>query len=762
MANAVLRTVFNGVRGRVSPIVLGLTLLAGGVAHAATAYYFLPANYKGDIADAANWNTTRGGGGTPLSVFDANAFLVCEGGADGRGQDHQHQLSQSKNLTIYGLSLRVGDSSTLDLGGHTITCTQLEMRHSWSPNSQAYPTVIKGGGTIAATYYYAEGASRFSGANTRIVITATDDSKFRPQSTSGRGLLSVTDGAYLSCDKRAWLPESGSNMKIEVVGAGSRMELARCDTRQASATLTAKDGGVFKCDSYYLMAADATDFHCVAAGGTLDMGSFAIWDNVKSPTTFDVSGDGLVLVRGQFQNQNFGTTFNVSVPSSGYTTNAVIIVNGDGGTGATRMWPKTVFNVTAADGTVMDRLGGQVIRIFDNRGKNTVWDNGVTINLGPEFTLESKDVNGLYVRVKEKAKLGFKGIEGSDLAQAGSWTNAPGVDATASQLNGVEEVTLYDGATAVGYRAILSEDMSVSSLQLRGTDGKAALLDLGGHMLTTGSILNYRQLTITNGTVQVEGVSGGQMRGDNGNMGLTVGENGVFRRMPGTANFFVGNGGNTYYIAEKNGIVDIQGSDLQLGSVAFFTVRDNASISMAAHHVRNGCTFTVSDNGVFTAGQQYFDENAKVTYTVSGNGTINLDNGVFDGPNNVGATVNISGVSPHFNYTRGTTGLVSTKNFWTFNFTADAATPFTTAPVAVNGPFNMTQGTINVNYTMERTQRAVTIPLIEVSSGNTLTIGEGVTIAVNGQFKRRATLRKTATGLYLDIADAPGLFLVVQ
>ena len=63
---------------------------------------------------------------------------------------------------------------------------------------------------------------------------------------------------------------------------------------------------------------------------------------------------------------------------------------------------------------------------------------------------------------------------------------------------------------------------------------------------------------------------------------------------------------------------------------------------------------------------------------------------------------------------------------------------------------------------MERTQRAVTIPLIEVSSGNTLTIGEGVTIAVNGQFKRRATLRKTTTGLYLDIADAPGLFLVVQ
>ncbi|MBQ0033170.1 MAG: hypothetical protein KBT68_10275, partial [bacterium] len=527
-------------------------------------------------------------------------------------------------------------------------------------------------------------------------------------------------------------------------------------------TLSAKDGGVFKGESYILMDATATDFHCAAAGGTLDMGAFSIYESVKSPTTFDVSGDGLVLVRGQFQNQNFGTTFNVSVPSSGYTTNAVIIVNGDGGTGATRTWPKTVFNVTAADGTVMDRLGGQVIRIFDNRGKNTVWDSGVTINLGPEFTLESKDVNGLYVRVKEKAKLGFKGIEGSDLAQAGSWTNAPGVDATASQLNGVEEVTLYDGATAVGYRAILSEDMSVSSLQLRGADGKAALLDLGGHVLTTGSILNYRKLTITNGTVQVEGVSGGQMRGDNGNMGLTVGENGVFRRMPGTANFFVGNGGSTYYIAEKNGIVDIQGSNLQLGSVAFFTVRDNASISMAAHHVRNGCAFTVSDNGVFTAGQQYFDENTKVTYTVSGNGTINLDNGVFDGQNNVGATVNISGVSPHFNYTRETTGLVSTKNFWTFNFTADAATPFTTAPVAVNGPLNMTQGTINVNYTMERTQRAVTIPLIEVSSGNTLTIGEGVTIAVNGQFKRRATLRKTTTGLYLDIADAPGLFLVVQ
>lgn len=733
---------------------------------AATNYYFIPSDYKGDVADKANWNTVRGGGGTNLAEFNSNTYLLFEGGADGRGQDHQHRLTLSENLTINGMSLRVGDDSTLDLGGHTITCTSLDMRHSWSSQSQTRPTVIQGGGTISATTYTAQGASRFSGEGTRIIITPSDGSGFNPSSTGDKGLLSVTGGAYFSCDQRAWLPvnASGSNMKVEVVGAGSRMELARCDTRSPSVTLTAKDGGVFKCGSYYLMDATATNFRCVADDGTLDMSEFSIATTVKSPTTFDVSGDGLILVRGQFLNQNFGTTFNVSVSSSGYTTNAVIIVNGDGSNKETRMWPKTVFNVTAGDNMVTDQLGGQVIKIFDNRGHNTVWDNGVTVNLGPEFTLESQDANGLYVRVKENAKLGFKGVEGSDLAQAESWTNAPGVDATSSQLNGTEEVTFYDGVAAVGYRAILSEDMSVSALQFKGTNAKETLLDLGGHKLTTGSILNYRKLAITNGTVQIENLSSGQMNGDGG-AGLTIGENGVFRRLPSKtdATFFIANGGAPYYVAEKNGVIDIQGLGLQTDSQASFVVRDDASMTLAAHHVRNGSSFTVSGNGVFTAGQQYFETNAKVIYNVSDNGTINLDNGVFDGPNNNGATVNISGASPHFNYTRAESGgFVSKKKFWTINFAVDASTPFATAPLAVVGNFEMTQGAINVNYTMEPTQKAVTIPLIAVTTGNTLTIGESVAIAVNGSFNRRATLRKTTTGLYLDIVGPSGLAIVIR
>lgn len=302
-----------------------------GVTHAYTTYRFIPTNYSGDIANPANWNTVVDGSGTQLPAFTTDAYLLATGLADGRGQDHAHSFTLSQNISINGFSFRVGDYSVANLGGHTITCSGADFRHSWSPNSQTRPVVVSNG-VITAVTYYAEGAVRFSGPQTRVNVTPSDDSGFTPQSTSNRGLLSVTDGAQLTCTRRAWLPQNGSNMKIEVVGAGSRIDLTRCDTRQPSMTLTAKDGGVFSGD-FILMNATATNERFTADKGTLDFGTFQIFDDVKSPTTFDVIGDGLIKVRGSFVNKNFGSTFNVAVPNGGFTAGAAVILNATNGDG---------------------------------------------------------------------------------------------------------------------------------------------------------------------------------------------------------------------------------------------------------------------------------------------------------------------------------------------------------------------------------------------------------------------------------------------